>query len=76
MSELRRHYEAASAALARAEMRVAELEAALLPFAVAASRYDCGPNAVIHDNVQLWQNGMRIDFITVCDLRRARELQA
>jgi hypothetical protein len=56
--------------------QIANLKAALQPFAIAAARYDCEPGAVIHDNVELWQNGARIDFITVGDLRRARELQA
>jgi len=54
------------------EARVVELERALAPFSLAAERYVDPLGAVTHDNVQLWQNGRRIDFITVGDLRRAQ----
>ena len=54
------------------DARLAALEAALEPFANAAARYDDVPSAVTHDNVQLWQDGRRIDFLTVGNLRDAR----
>jgi hypothetical protein len=40
---------------------------ALRPFAAAADRYD----VTSADNVELWQNGKRVDYITVGDLRKA-----
>jgi len=48
------------------------LRSALAPFAKAAERYDDPPGVVTHDNVELWQDGRRIDFLTVGDLRKAR----
>lgn len=46
---------------------------ALRPFAEAAERYNDIPGILrVDDNVELWQDGKRIDFITVGDLRRAR----
>lgn len=49
-----------------------DLRAALEPFAAAAQRYNDVDGVVTMPSVQLWQDGRRIDFITVGDLRRAR----
>jgi hypothetical protein len=54
------------------EARVVELERALAPFSMAADRYVDRPGSKTHDNVQLWQDGRRIDFLTVGDLRQAQ----
>lgn len=59
---------AAAERIAELEAQNADLRAALEPFAKAASRYDASYSAT----VELWQNGARIDFITVGDLRLAR----
>jgi hypothetical protein len=50
---------------------------ALNPFADAAARWD-DPSGVSFtaDNVELWQNGKRVDYLTVGDLRLAREARA
>lgn len=46
---------------------------ALKPFADAAERWTDIPGVLRYgDSVQLWQNGRRVDYITVGDLRRAR----
>jgi hypothetical protein len=45
---------------------------ALEPFAKAAYRWDDPPGVITHDNVELWQNGKLVDYLTVGDLRRAR----
>ena len=50
------------------EAQNTDLRAALEPFAKAATRYGASYSAT----VQLWQDGARIDFITVGDLRLAR----
>lgn len=65
MSSMREYLEKREREL---EARVVDLERALAPFALAADRY-VDPST--SDNVQLWQDGRRIDFITVGDLRRA-----
>ena len=59
--------------------RIAELEAinsdlraALQPFADAAKRYNDENGVITMPDFQLWQDGRRIDFITVGDLRRVR----
>ncbi|MUO70065.1 hypothetical protein [Agrobacterium vitis] len=62
--------------LVRSRTRIAELEAALKPFAAKADRYNDIPGVVrTGDGVELWQisrnAGMDID-ITVGDLREAR----
>jgi hypothetical protein len=51
---------------------IRDLREALKPFAEAAKYWDDVPGAITHDNVQLWQKGKRVDYLTCGDLRKAR----
>ena len=54
------------------EHALAEAIEALKPFADAAGRWD----ETTGDDVRLWQNGERVDYLTVGDLRQAAAIRA
>ena len=67
MNEAVQALRAAADALEQKNVRIAELEAALKPFARAASEYDASVRWVYDDNDSSYET-----YFTVGDLRRAR----
>lgn len=61
--------------LARIEQLEADngrLRTALEPFAEAAKHWEDPPGSITHDNVELWQRGKLVDYLTCGDLRKAK----